>query len=261
MKISIIHNLYKANPYINESVRYNLKALETARADYQYILFNDKGDKSIYDDIKDLTSDKVEYHYSTVNYGQGKCSGGWVGAIPLLKGDLIHNTGQDDVFVADFYNKCIETFLIEDNMFFSCNGIKTDENLNQIGPLIHPYYSPDYSRPLDRFKDWFGVTENQVTQANNNLLAPGTVYRKSVHTVIGEPSLNEFFGASDFEYWARMLFNELKGYYESTPLWLYRVSNFSISASEKQVNNDHRPPYLEKIKQKYNILWKEKMLS
>ena len=139
MKISVIHNLYQRNPYVNESVRYNIHALEEANINYQYILFNDKGDKKIYEDIQDLISDKVEYHYSDVNYGQGKCSGGWMGAIPLLKGDIVHNTGQDDVFVADFYKKAIGVFTNPQIMFFSCNGIKTDENLNQIGPLIHPH--------------------------------------------------------------------------------------------------------------------------
>ena len=30
MKISVIHNLYKRNPYVNESVQYNLHALKEA---------------------------------------------------------------------------------------------------------------------------------------------------------------------------------------------------------------------------------------
>ena len=98
MKVSIIHNVYQKNPYINDSIQYNIIALETANLDYQYIIFNDKGDKEIYDDDKNLVNEKVIYHYSDKNFGQGKCSGGWVGAIPLIKGDIIHNTGQDDVF-------------------------------------------------------------------------------------------------------------------------------------------------------------------
>ena len=48
--VSVIHNLYKRNPYVNESIRYNLIALEDAKVDYQYILFNDMGDKDIFDD-------------------------------------------------------------------------------------------------------------------------------------------------------------------------------------------------------------------
>jgi len=115
MKISIIHNLYKRNPHVNESIQYNILALEEVNIDYQYILFNDKGDKDIYDDIKDFINDKVEYHYSKINYGMGRCSGGWVGAIPLLKGDIVHNTGQDDVFIADFYKRSI--FKPRNNVF------------------------------------------------------------------------------------------------------------------------------------------------
>ena len=259
MKISIIHNLYKRNPHVNESIQYNILALEEANIDYQYILFNDKGDKDIYDDIKDFINDKVEYHYSKINYGMGRCSGGWVGAIPLLKGDIVHNTGQDDVFIADFYKKVKEVFSNPEIMFFSCNGIRADEDLNQQGPMISPQYQPDYSKPLDRFKEWFGVIGNEITQTNNGMLAPGTLYRKEIHDIIGSPSLNEFFGVGDFEYWARMLFFEIKGYYESSPLWLYRISNHSISHSEKIENKDHRPPYLQKVKEKYTQLWKEKM--
>ena len=258
MKISIIHNVYNKNPYINESIQYNIVALEEANIDYQYIIFNDKGDKKIYDDIKDILNENIEYHYSKINYGKGKCSGGWMGAIPLLKGDIIHNTGQDDVFIADFYKKASEIFSNPKLMFFSCNGIRADEQLNQQGPMIPPQYQPDYSKPLDRFKEWFGVVNNQITQANNGLLAPGTLYRKEVHNIIGPPSLDEFFGVGDFEYWARMMFFEIKGHYEPTPLWLYRISDHSISHSEKSKNIDHRPPYLQKVKEKYIQLWKEK---
>lgn len=253
MKISVIHNLYKRNPHVNESVKYNIHALEEANIDYQYILFNDNGDKDIYDDIKELTSDKVEYHYSDHNFGMGICSGGWVGALPLVTGDIIHNTGQDDVFVKEFYLKAIETFQTPEVMFFSCNGIKTDENLNQQGPMIHPQYHPDYSTPLDRFKEWFGVTNNKITRANNALLAPGTLYRKKLHDLIGEPNLELFKGAADMEYWARILLNEYKGYYHPTPLWLYRVSNYSTS------NLGGFEDYNKTILQEYKKLWKEKM--
>mgnify|MGYP003631302662 FL=1 len=231
MKISIIHNLYNRNPYVEESVMYNIHALEESGVDYQYILFNDKGDKDIFKDIESILNDKVIYHYSDYNYGMGICSGGWVGALPLVEGDIIHNTGQDDVFVADFYNKAVEVFSNPEIMFFSCNGIKTDETLNQQGPMIPPQFHPDYSKPLDRFKEWFGVINNKITRANNNLLAPGTLYRKELHNLIGEPNLELFKGASDFEYWARILFNEHKGYYHPYPLWLYRESHYSTSQS------------------------------
>ena len=54
MKISIIQNVWKQNPYIAETIEYNLIALKQAQVDYQYIIFNDKGDKKILDDIKSV---------------------------------------------------------------------------------------------------------------------------------------------------------------------------------------------------------------
>ena len=66
-------------------------------------------------------------------------------------------------------------------------------------------------------------------KANNNLLAPGTLYRKELHEIIGEPNLKLFKGAGDMEYWARMLLYEQKGYYHPIPLWLYRNSEYDHS--------------------------------
>ena len=40
MKISVIHNLYEKNKWVNESVQYNVIALENANIDYQYTAFN-----------------------------------------------------------------------------------------------------------------------------------------------------------------------------------------------------------------------------
>jgi hypothetical protein len=253
MKISVIHNLYKRNPYVNESVQYNILALEEAKVDYQYILFNDGGDKDIYGDVKDILNDNIEYYYSKRNFGMGICSGGWVGALPLVEGDIIHNTGQDDVFVVDFYKKVIEVFNNPEIMFFSNNGIRTDENLNQHGPMIPSHINFDYSKPLDRFKEWFGIIDNKITRANNNLLAPGTLYRKELHKTIGKPNLEKFKGAADMEYWARMLLNEQKGYYHSTPLWLYRNSEYDTS------NLGGFEDFNQTILTEYKRLWKEKM--
>ena len=104
--ITIIQNLYTKNEFINETVRLNLLALEESGVKYQYILFNDNGDKDIYEDIKEF-EDKVEYIYSDINYGRRMCTGGWIGALPYVKGDLIHNTTQDDVMTSLFYKKSI----------------------------------------------------------------------------------------------------------------------------------------------------------
>ena len=43
--LTIVHGVYKRNPYIEETLRLNLLALKTAKVkDFQYIVFNDKGD-------------------------------------------------------------------------------------------------------------------------------------------------------------------------------------------------------------------------
>ena len=146
-----------------------------------------------------------------------------------------------------------EIFNNPEIMFFSCNGIKTDAELNQQDPMIYPDYKPDYSSPLDRFKEWFVVINNEITQANNQLLAPGTLYRKELHKIIGEPNLKLFKGAADMEYWARMLLYEQKGYYHPIPLWLYRVSDYSLSnlGGFEELN---KTIFIE-----YKKLWKEKM--
>ena len=47
-KLTIVHGVYRRNPYILETLVQNLMALRAARiTDYQYIIFNDNGDKEI----------------------------------------------------------------------------------------------------------------------------------------------------------------------------------------------------------------------
>tara|TARA_R110002153_G_scaffold90704_2_gene221318 strand:+ start:67 stop:912 length:846 start_codon:yes stop_codon:yes gene_type:complete len=280
MKISVIQNVWKRNPYIAETIEYNLLALEEAGVDYQYIIFNDKGDKEIYEDVQSVIEDNpnVLYHYSDVNFGDGKCTGGWLGAVPLLEGDIVHNTGQDDVFVADFYRRAVLAFEDGDVMFFTCNGYQVNEKLENHKPILDPRARLDYNNPHARFREWFGISDqgidpwfqtsipkNEVTRANNMISAPGTLYRKSLHDIIGTPSPDEFYGTCDFEYWARILFYKNRGLYDPKPLWLYRVSEYShhqeATSDKFEVTEDHRPPYMEKIKQKYKKLWEKEVMQ
>jgi|SRR3972149_7276384 len=104
MKVSVIHNLFRRNPYVNDSVILNLIALRNAHVEFEYILFNDHGDIEIKEDVKEYTDlPNIKYIYSNINYGNRMCSGGWVGALTYITGDLIHNIGQDDVFSSLFY--------------------------------------------------------------------------------------------------------------------------------------------------------------
>lgn len=252
MKITVIHNTYRYNPYIRESVALNIKALQEANADYQYIVFNDNGDLEIQDLVADLP---VQYIYSNVNYGHRMCSGGWVGAIPFIEGDLIHNTGQDDVFTALFYKKALEAFNTINCDLVYCNGFKTKDNLTITGELMGPMEQVwDYSNPRKVFNQWFGVIDNKISQANNYIPAPGTVYKASLHGEIGAPDIDTFRGVSDFEYWTRVLFSGKKVVYLENPSWLYRLSEFTttLEVIDGKVNEkDLAAHYLDLLKQKY----------
>lgn len=264
-KLSIIHNLYKKNKHVNESVLLNLLALEESKIDYQYILFNDHGNVEIFEDIKEFLSDKVEYIYSDINFGKKMCSGGWLGALPYVKGNLIQNTGQDDVMTALFYKKSIKIFDNRKDIYLTfANGFKTDENLEMISLMINPQFVLNYEQPLECFKFWFGIGENgknEVTRANNNMPAPSVIYRKELHDLIGKPELELFRGASDFEYWARILFNEYKCYYINELLWLYRMSSYSAGEEiiEGKPNRGYwQDIHIENVKIKYKELWDKK---
>lgn len=254
MKITIIHNTFRFNPLIRESVILNLKALQEAGVDYQYIVFNDNGDHKIEDEVKDLG---IEYYYSNYNFGQKMCSGGWIGALPLVKGELIHNTGQDDVFTSYFYKSIINKFKETNCDLVYCNGLKVLENLTTTGETMGPLSSIDYSNPHSNFNQWFGVINNRITKTNNFIPAPGTVYKTSLHDEIGEPDLDNFRGVADFEYWARILFFKKQIQYISTPCWFYRLSQYTttLEVIDGKLNEkDLAASYLEKMKIKYQNL-------
>lgn len=266
MKLSIIHSLYQRNLFVNETVRLNLMALEQSGIDYQYILFNDKGDKKIKDDVKEfLCTKKVEYVYSKTNFGRKLCSGGWLGALPYVKGDLIQGLqGQDDVMSALFYKISIDAFEnISDIYLTFANCFIVTEKLEVISFGMNPQFSLNYSDPIASFKFWFGIDGqlNQVTKANNNMMAPGVIYKKELHDLVGLPDLDEFGGAGDFEYWARILFNGYKCHYINQALWLYRKSEYSAGNAivDGKPNRGYWQQHaIEKIKQKYFDLWEER---
>jgi len=254
MKITVIHNTFRFNPLIRESVILNLKALQDANIDYQYVVFNDNGDIEIENEVKDLD---IEYFYSDYNFGQKMCSGGWVGALPLVKGDLIHNTGQDDVFTSFFYKTIIDTFKRTNCDLVYCNGLKVLENMVTTGEPMGPLFPLDYSDPRLHFNHWLGVTNNKITRTNNFIPAPGTVYKKSLHDEIGEPDLDTFRGVADFEYWTRVLFYKKQVQYISTPCWFYRISQYTttLEVIDGKLNEkDLAGYYLNKLKEKYQKL-------
>jgi len=258
--LTIIHNVYLRNPFVRDSVLLNLMSLKQSKIPYQYILFNDHGDSEIEDDIKEfIDGDGFEYIYSNKNYGFQMCSGGWVGAIPYIKGKYINNIGQDDVFTSMFYRNSYQYLESSSDVyltFANCFNVKEDLTINGLGMNLQTPF--DYNNPLQAFMDWFGVDCNKVTRANNNMMAPGTVYRTSLHELIGIPDVETFRGVCDFEYWARILFNKYKCHYLPEPTWLYRRSEYTAGNAmiDGKPNREYwHKHYVEKVKQKYSILW------
>lgn len=232
MKITVIHNTYTRNEHIRESVSLNVKALRDSGLEYQYIVFNDNGDPLIKQDLEGLITDDVEYIYSDFNYGMKVCSGGWIGAQPYVKGDLIHNIGQDDVYTTLFY-KSLYARLQDPNIYLAyANGLKVNAQLITSGEALGPLQEMNYSDPKAVFNFWFGRQGGTLTRANNFIPAPGVVYKKKIHDIIGLPDLETFKGSCDFEYWARILFNGLGVSYDPRPLWLYRISQHSLGSQD-----------------------------
>lgn len=244
--ITVIQNTYERNPFVRESAALTIKALEESKLDYQYIIFNDKGDELIFQDVKELLNDKVEYIYSEHNFGMGVCSGGWVGALPYVKGDLIHNTGQDDVFTSAFYLELTSELERDDIYLAYANGFVVENNLATQGALMSTMGGLDYSNPKQVFNQWFQRDGSILRAANNFIPAPGVVYKKELHTLIGEPDLINFKGSADFEYWARVLYNNLKVSYVPKPIWLYRMSEYSAGTKSTATTDLWNKLILEK---------------
>lgn len=177
------------------------------------------------------------------------CSGGWVGAIPLIEGEYIHNIGQDDVYTSLFYTSLFERLNKSDIYLTYANGFKVHPDLTLQGQTLGPIANIDYSNPKEVFNIWFGRQDNVLTRANNFIPAPGVVYKKELHNIIGEPDLKTFRGSADFEYWARVLHNGLGVSYEPKPLWLYRMSEYSLGS--KPLAEQETPNWNNLILQKY----------
>ena len=272
MKITVIQSVYLKNPLVPDALVRNIVALTNSGIDFQYIVYNDKGDAQIEDDIKHFINtleidsnlernfNNVEYVYSDINYGKKMCTGGYVGAIPYIKGDLIHNIGQDDIYTEEFYTISMKTFIDNPEIYFvTSNALDLDEKFKSTNIMMHPDLILDCSKPIEVFKIWFGITPPlyEVTQANNGFLAPGTMYKRELHDLIGEWDLENFRGAADFEYWARILYNGYSGYYISQPNWYYRMSKYSAGNEiiDGKPNRGYwQQLHIQAIKEKYTNL-------
>ena len=234
MKISVVHNVFRYNPYIAESLELNLLALEKSQVPYQYIVFNDHGDESIFEDIKELVKKyNIEYIYSDINYGLRKNRGGWHGTVNYISGDILHFTDQDDVMTSLFYEYVYNTFLNNKQFkFFTANAFMTNEDLSLYGLGFLPgllYNTPEHVKKSLRHCLGLKHSNSNITvdKLYNPFLSSGTVYKKEVHDLIGLPDVETFGGICDFEYWIRMLYNGFMGEYIDRPLWYFRFSQYT----------------------------------
>jgi len=76
--ITVIQNVYTHNPKIRDAMICNLSALDALKINYEYVVFNDKGDDSIFSLVSDYVTNnkRVKYVYSDINYGHKHASGG-----------------------------------------------------------------------------------------------------------------------------------------------------------------------------------------
>ena len=232
MKISVIHNVFRYNPYIAESLELNLLALEQSQVPYEYIVFNDHGDENIFEDIKELVHKyKVTYVYSDINYGKHKCRGGWVGAEKYITGDILHYTDHDDIMTSLFYEYTYKTFLLNDEFKFVSNrAFMVNEDLTFSDFSKQPiwaYNTKDEIKTVLRRCLGIKSPDYKITGAWNPFYASGTVYKKELHDLIGLPDIDTFGGVSDFEYWLRIFYNGVLGEFVNKPLWYWRISQYT----------------------------------
>jgi hypothetical protein len=129
------------------------------------------------------------------------------------------------------------------------NGFKAYPNLTLTGETLGPIQELDYWNYEAMFNHWFGVQDGKVTRANNFIPAPGVIYKTTLHERIGLPDLATFKGSADFEYWARTLFSGNKISYDPRPLWLYRMSEYSLGS--KPLAERETPNWNNLIKNRY----------
>ena len=261
--LSVVQSVYNLNPLISLSAQTTIVALDTLGIDYQYILFNDSGDKDIIKQIPEYIKahKNFEYHYSDFNYGYKTAPGGLIGAIDLIKHKYVHQTNQDDFYTSSFYSLALKHLMITDKQYAAIvtNCYHVDEEFEILAiplPQDGKSINEAWGNPNFMFNWMFGIEENKLTTSNNFVYFPGTIYKKELYSTIGKPDIKNFGGSADFEYWARAVFNGYKFAYLNLPTWLYMKSQYSHSALDNEGENTRQKIYNPRVKEKYELLWK-----
>tara|TARA_B100000287_G_scaffold433811_1_gene496491 strand:- start:3407 stop:4264 length:858 start_codon:yes stop_codon:yes gene_type:complete len=264
--LTVVQSVYNRNPLISLSTQASMLSLDSLGIEYQYIMYNDAGDKDILDDLPSHIKEHAnfEYHYSDFNYGYGTAPGGFVGVIDLIKYPYIHQSNQDDFYTPSFYSLSLKHLLSSDEtvaaVCSNCYHVDEEFEISAIPlSLDEKQMNKAWSDPNYMFDWMFGINDKKLTRANNFIYNPGTVYKKELYSTIGKPDIPSFRGSMDFEFWARAVFNGYKFRYLALPTWSYMKSEFSHSAIEakKEGGDDRHNIYNPRIMQKYQTLWQE----
>lgn len=260
--ITCFHNTYEYNPLVTNTLVANYTAIKSTNIDFEYILYNDKGDKKVEELIPNWIREdnKFKYIYSNINYGYGVTPGGRQVALKYSNGKYLHNFDQDDMFTPLYYRVIIDNLETYSGIHFMySNCFVVNENYQ---PIKIPF-PPDFNIPEkndDIFRWVFGIyKDNNFTRANNFVYAPGVILKTELYNKIGAPDNKLFGGSSDFEYWIRILYYGYKVLFVNNPLWFYMRTEQSVSS--RKINGMTEPEralmYNDRIRDKYEKLWKE----
>ncbi|MBJ23429.1 MAG: hypothetical protein CMB64_02050 [Euryarchaeota archaeon] len=263
--LSVIQSVYNKNPLIAKSTINQISSLDSLDIEFQFILFNDKGDKEIINDIPDHIKNHkyFEYHYSDFNYGNKTASGGFLGAKDLIKFPFVHSSNQDDFYNPTFYSLSLKHLLSLDNTYAAvcsnCYHINEEFEIEGIPlPTEDVEMNVHWSNPTFMFDWMFGIDGDTLTRSSNFIYFPGTIFRAELYEKIGSPDIVNFGGSCDFEYWARAVFNGYKFKYLGLPTWSYMKSSYSHSlTSQSNPNLSREEIYNPRIINKYQNLWLE----
>jgi GT2 family glycosyltransferase len=261
--ISIVQSVYSNNNQFKNSLLTCFSSIESLNIPFQYIIFNDKGDKDIINFIPQhiLNHPNFKYHYSDVNYGLNGAPGGMVGGAKLVKHKYVHQINEDDFYTPSFYSLSIKHLESLDGSYAgicsNCYHVDEEFEITKIAfPLQGEGINKAWSNPTIMFNSIFNPKNKKLITTNNFLYNPGTIFKSELYKKIGLPDIESYGGCVDFEYWTRCIFNGFKFKYLSLPTWSYMKSSSSLSTLANNSSEDLRKTvYNPRILKTYQKLW------
>lgn len=127
----------------------------------------------------------------------------------MIETKYCHCIGHDDFFSPIFWRLSINELENNDRLgAVLANCFEVDEEFNVDRIAFPMMFKDSYNNPNFLFRLMFSPDEaGNLQTANNFAYHCGVVYRTKLYQEIGLPDPVSFDGAADFEYWARIVFN------------------------------------------------------